>query len=305
MKDTVKAPALKPGDTIGVMAPSSYVEKADIEKSKALMEKRGYKVFIHPQTYERHHQSAGTHLQKTLALQGLWQRADIKAIWTAGGGNRALHLLDMINFKAAEGKPKILIGFSDVTALLNAYHAHNGLITFHGPVFKELYQYPKAQIDHTLGILAGEKAEYPIKKAKILREGKAKGKLIGGCLSLFQYLNETKDAARCDGALLFLEDAGDHLSRIDRMFAHLKRQGVFEKISGLILGEFLDMQDGKRPFGFTMEEMIAEYTEGLDIPVILNAPFGHGKTLYTFPVGCQAALDTQKRSLKLTEKAVK
>src|SRR5262249_50985443 len=105
----MKAPALKPGDTIGVMAPSSTVEKEDIEKSKALLESKGYKVFVHPQTYERENQSAGTHLQKTLALQGLWQRDDIKAIWAAGGGNRALHLLSSINFEAMKKKPKIFI----------------------------------------------------------------------------------------------------------------------------------------------------------------------------------------------------
>src|SRR5690242_17752811 len=96
----MKPPALKPGDTIGVMAPSSYVENADIEKSKAVLEKRGYKVFVHPQTWERNNQSAGTNLQKTLALQGLWQRKDINAIWAAGGGNRALHFMDSINFDA-------------------------------------------------------------------------------------------------------------------------------------------------------------------------------------------------------------
>jgi muramoyltetrapeptide carboxypeptidase len=298
----MKAPALKPGDTIGVMAPSSYVEKADIEKSKALLEKKGYKVFIHPQTYERHNQSAGNNLQKTLAFQGLWQRADIKAIWAAGGGNRVLHFMDSINFDALKKKPKIFIGFSDVTALLNGIYAHTGLTTFHGPVFKLATK--NKELDHLLALLGGEKSEYPLKGAEVLHEGKAEGKLIGGNLSLFQYLPNTLPGKFWKNSILFLEDNGEEFSRVDRMMMHLKRTGVLKDIKGLILGEFTDLKDTGRPYGFTFEDIIREHTEDLDIPVVTNAPFGHGKTLYTFPVGAKARLDTKNMRFELLEKAV-
>ncbi len=301
----MKAPALKPGNTIGVMAPSSYVEKKDIEASKAMLEKRGYKVFIHPQTYERHNQSAGTDLQKTLALQGLWQRKDIDAIWAAGGGNRALHFLDSINFKAIEKKPKILIGFSDVTSLLNGFYAHTGLVTFHGPIFKNLHQRDAKQIDQALKVMAGEKTVYPIKNSTVMRTGMADGKLVGGNLSLFQYLPNTLPGKFWKNALLFLEDCGDEMSRFDRMFLHLKRIGVLSEIKGLILGDFDVAKDSGKPYGFSLEKIILEHTEGLEIPIISGAPFGHGKTLYTFPIGAKARLDTQKKTLALTEKAVK
>jgi muramoyltetrapeptide carboxypeptidase len=299
----MKPPALKPGDTIGVMAPSSYVEKDDIEKSKALLEQRGYKVFVHPQTYERHNQSAGNELQKTLALQGLWQRADINAIWAAGGGNRALNFLDSINFNALKKKPKIFIGFSDVTALLNGIYAHTGLTTFHGPVFKLVHKH--AELDHLLGLLAGQKVLYPLQSAEILKPGKAQGKLIGGNLSLFQYLPQTLPGKFWKNAILFLEDAGDELSRFDRMLLHLKRIGVFKDINGLLLGDFTLAKETGRPFGFTLSDLIHEYTDELNIPIILNAPFGHGKTLFTFPLGTKASLNTENKSLKLLEKAVK
>ena len=219
---------LRPGDTIGVMAPSSYVEKKDIEKSKALLEKKGYKVFIHPQTYERENQSAGTHLQKTLALQGLWQRPDITAIWAAGGGNRAMHLLDSINFEAMKRKPKILIGFSDVTALLNAVTVHTGIPTVHGPVFKNLSGYK--QLDHLLDLLAGKKISYPWNKIKVLSPGKAEGPLIGGNLSIFQYLPKTLPGEFWKDSLLFLEDCGEELSRVDRMLLHLRRSGILKDV---------------------------------------------------------------------------
>lgn len=299
----MKPPALKPGDTIGVMAPSSYVEKKDIEKSKALLEKHGYKVFVHPQTFERHHQSAGTDLQKTLALQGLWQRADINAIWAAGGGNRASHFMDSVNFEALKKKPKIFIGFSDVTVLLNAIYAHTGLITFHGPVFKNLHTYD--QLDHLLDLLAGKKPAYPMNHARVIREGNTTGKLVGGNLSVFQYLPKTLPGKFWKNALLFLEDCGDEISRFDRMFLHLKRIGVLREINGLILGEFTDVKDTGRPYGFSLRDIVLEHTEDLDIPIIMDAPFGHGKNLYSFPVGVKALLDTKKLHLELHEIAVR
>ncbi len=293
----LKPPPLRPGDTIGVMAPSSHVERKNIEKSTALLEKKGFKIFVHPQTYERENQSAGTHLQKTLALQGLWQRADIAAIWAAGGGNRAMHLLDSINFEAMKRKPKILIGFSDVTALLNAVTANTGIPTVHGPVFKNLSGYK--QLDELLSLLAGKKIIYPWKKMKVLNPGKAKGPLIGGNLSIFQYLPRTLPGEFWKDSILFLEDCGEELSRIDRMLLHLRRTGVLKDAAGIVMGQFTNMKDTGRPFGYTLEQIIREHTESFDGPVVMNAPFGHEKDLYAFPVGVEAVLDTKKQSFKL------
>lgn len=295
----IYAPALNLGDTIGVFAPSSYVEKDDIEKSKAVLEERGYKVFIHPQTYERENQSAGTHLQKSLAFQGLWQRQDIKAIWAAGGGNRSLHLLDTINFEKLKSKPKILIGFSDVTALLNAVYARTGITTFHAQVFKNVHKYE--QLDDLLSLLGGKTPSVPFgKEIKILHKGKAQGHLVGGNLSLFQYLPQTLPNEFFKDSILFLEDCSEELSKLDRMFLHLKRLGVLAQIKGLALGQFSDMQETGRPFGYSLEGLVKEHTEGLDIPVVMNLPFGHTSPFYPLPVGGQARLDTAKKRFELT-----
>lgn len=296
------APALKPGDTIGVFAPSSWVEKDDIEKSKAVLEKKGYKVFVHPQTYERFNQSAGNHLQKTLAFQGLWQRDDIKAIWAAGGGNRAMYLLDTINFDKIKDKPKILIGFSDVTSLLNSVYVNTGIVTFHGQVFKNLHKWK--ELDHALNILSGKKdVAMPFGDALVVRPGRAKGPLMGGNLSIFQYLPGTLPDKAFKGAIIFLEDCNEELSRIDRMLLHLKRSGIFENAAALLLGEFSNMLESQRPFGFKFEDIVSELTDGLDIPVVMNLPFGHGKTLYSLPIGATAKLDTSEFLLKLPEPA--
>ncbi|MCF8495892.1 MAG: LD-carboxypeptidase [Alphaproteobacteria bacterium] len=295
----MKPPPLHPGDLIGVMAPSSFIEAEHVEKSKALLEELGYKVFIHPQTFERLHQSAGTVLQKSLAFQGLWQRDDINAIWAAGGGNRALTLLESINFEKLKAKPKTLIGFSDITALLTALYAHTGIQGVHGPIFKFLHRHQ--QLDHLLAFLRGENPPFPMEDAKILREGTAEGPLIGGNLSVFHYLPHTLPGEFWKGAILFLEDCNEEISRIDRMFIHLKRTGVLKDIAGLVLGEFTDITDSRRPFGFSLEEIVQEHTQGLNIPIIMNAPFGHGDKLYPLRVGARARLETNPASLETIE----
>ncbi|MCK5284787.1 MAG: LD-carboxypeptidase [Alphaproteobacteria bacterium] len=300
----MKPVALNPGDCIGVMAPSSIVEKSDIEKSKVRIEKLGYNVFIHPQTYEQHNQSAGTSIQKIMALQGLWQRDDIKAIWLAGGGNRSLDLLDSINFKAMKKKPKAIIGFSDSTTLLNSIYAHTGFPTFHGTVFKNVHKIQENQLIQTLDILRGINNEIPLNNVSIIKEGEAEGILIGGCLSLFQYLISTEDCAPLSNAILFLEDTNEHLSRIDRMLLHLKRRGVFKEINALILGEFCNMQESDNPFGFELRDLIEEYTKECNIPIIMNAPFGHGENIYTLPIGTHVNLKTTLAKLSFLETSV-
>lgn len=295
--------SLNKGDCIGVFAPSSFVDQEDIENSVRIIESLGYKVFVHPQTYERENQSAGSHLQKSLAFQGLWQRKDIKAIWAAGGGNRCMHLLDMINFKHIAKNPKILIGFSDVTALLNSVYAHTGVITFHGPVFKNLHKYKET--NHLISLLEGNKdTSYPLEKINILRNGMAQGHLVGGNLSLFQYLPQTLPNDFYKGSILFLEDCNEELSRIDRMLLHLKRLGVLKQIKGLVLGQFSSMTDSGHPFGYTLEDIIEEHIEGLDIPVLYNMPFGHDENLYTLPIGGNASIDTADCTFKLNGTAV-
>ncbi|PCJ00240.1 MAG: LD-carboxypeptidase [Alphaproteobacteria bacterium] len=297
----ITPPAFQAGDTVGVFAPSSWVERDDIEKSKALLESRGFQVFVHPQTYERENQSAGNHLQKSLAFQGLWQRKDIKAIWAAGGGNRCTHLLETINFARLDKTPKILIGFSDVTSLLNAITAHTNITTFHGPVFKNLYKYK--QLDHLIDLLGGALTTYPMTKDNVLREGKAEGRLIGGNLSLFQYLPQTLPDDFYKDSILFLEDCNEELSSIDRMLLHLKRLGVLNEINALVFGQFTDILETGTPFGYTLDDIIQEHIGDAQYPVLHNMPFGHGKDIYTFPIGTRASIDTQTNEFTLLDAA--
>lgn len=284
----IQPPALKIGDCIGVMAPSSRVEESDLQASVDLLHKHGYKTFIHPQTFEKLHQSAGTNEQKRDALHALVKNPDIKAIFFATGGNRALHLLGLLDFSLIRSHPKIYMGFSDNTALLNAITARTGLITYHGPTFRRISKNP--QIDFNLRLLKGEETTIALESATTLRKGHAEGWLIGGNISLFQYLIHSGDMPDATGAILFLEDCYEEWSRIDRDFCFFKRSGIFDKISGLILGQFTDMLDTGTPFGFTFEDIIAEHTAGTKFPILTNAPFGHGENMVALPIGAKAKL---------------
>lgn len=281
--------------TIGVMAPSSIVEREDIERATKIMEDRGYNVFVHPQTYEVYGQSAGNILQKSLAFQGLWQRKDIDIIWAAGGGNRGMQLLESVNFKRLKDNPKTLIGFSDVTALLNGIYAHTGITSIHGPVFKNLHKFK--EWDALTGLIEDDSFDMDLSDAAILNEGETEGTLIGGNLSLFQYLPHILPGDFYKGGILCLEDCNEELNKIDRMLMALRLSGVLKNINGLVLGQFTGLTDTGRPFGFTLEEIIREHTQDLDIPIIINAPFGHGESLHPMPIGQHVKLSTMAQSL--------
>lgn len=281
-------PPLNPGDTIGIMAPSSRVDAADLENGAAVLRRKGYNVLIHPQCAARHNQSAGTNEEKRDALHDLVKNPDVKAIIFATGGNRALHLLDIIDYDLIKKHPKIYMGFSDNTALLNAITAKTGIVTYHGPTAKRLTKNP--QVDFNLSLLAQKEKIIPLTGATVFHDGSADGILVGGNLPMIRSLVCTKDLLDLNDAILFLEDINEETSRLDRDFCTFRRKGVFDNISGLILGQFKNLLDTGTPFGFTFEDIIAEHTEGLNIPILMNAPFGHAEDLYALPIGARMAL---------------
>lgn len=287
----IPAPLL-PGDTIGIMAPSSYGDKEPVLQAKAMLEKRGYKVFIHLQTWIKLNQSAGTGKQKAAAFHDLIKDKNIKAIFCARGGNRAGTMLEHLDFKLIAKNPKIVLGYSDITALLNAIYKKTGIIGYHGPMARAFNTLPKKQIEQCFDLLTDKAQSLEMPKAKIIKAGKASGTLIGGNLSVLCSLLGTPYQPDFKNAILFLEDIGEETSHIDRYLWQLRNAGALHQIKGLILGSFTDMKDtGRTKYGFTLENCVKGVTSDIKIPVLMNAPFGHGKELYTLPIGAKAALN--------------
>ncbi len=294
--ETLKPAALQKGDMIGVLSTSCWLEETDLTVAQNFLKEEGYQAFHHPQALARLNQSAGSAQEKTDAFHDLFSNPDMKMVMGARGGNRAITMLDKIDFDLIRKNPKILIGYSDMTALLNGLYTKCGLITFHGPLYRELPTHKNSQ--HMIDMVSGKVENIELPGSEILKAGNAEGKLFGGNLSSFQALIGTELLPDLDGAILFLEDVGDHLSRYDRMFGHLRVSGILGKISGLVTGQFTDVKDSEnRPFGFTLKDVIEEHTAGLNIPVLMNAPFGHGEDLPTFPIGCRAQLDGAELTL--------
>ncbi|MDB5491108.1 MAG: LD-carboxypeptidase family protein [Micavibrio sp.] len=303
---TIKPAALKKGDLIGVMAPSRTVNQGDLDAGIKLLEQRGFQVEVHPQTYFKHKSSAGTEAQKADALHELFQRTDIKAIFAATGGSHALWLAsDAVDYGIIRRNPKIFMGFSDTTALLNAFNARSGLTTFHGPLVK--YIQTLRNIDITFDVLAGDKVAYPTEQMNVVKTGLATGPLIGGNMAMVEYLNGTKFFPKPDGAILFLEDTGEEIHNIDRMLWKLRASGVLDKISGLVFGSFSKTKDSGSPYGLTLEDVIERNIHGLNIPIVTGAPFGHDDLLAAMPVGGIAKLAVRRSSIVfgLDEPAVK
>jgi len=287
----ITPPPLQSSDTIGVMAPSSYIDERDLRAAVKYVEGRGYKVYVHPQTLTRHNQSAGTNAKKLQAFHDLIKNPDIKAIIFATGGNRALNWVDNIDWNLVKSNPKIMMGFSDITPIINLAYQKTGLMTYHGPNLRWFMagNYNQADADQCFSLLSGQGGALTLATQPIDLESSPPitGRLVGGNLPNFQYLIHDIDL---DGAILFLEDWNEEYSRLERVLCHLKRQGVFNKINGLILGQFENMLDTGRPYGFTLRDMIAEHVPET-CPVIWDAPFGHGKRLMTFPIGAHVQIE--------------
>jgi len=291
-------PPLQKGDTIGVMSTSCWLEEDDILTAKAFIEAKGYNVYVHPQATARLNQSAGSAQEKVDAFHDLIQNPDIKAIMGARGGNRAITMMDKIDFELIKQNPKILMGYSDVTQLLHAVYKHCDLVTYHGPLFRELPN--RKEFEQVFAFLGGDRPKYNFERFDTLNSGSAEGKLFGGNMSVFQTLIGTANLPDLSGGILILEDIADHLSRYDRMLAHYKNAGVLNTVSGIVFGDFTDVQDDEeRPFGFTLENIIREHTEGLNIPIVMNAPFGHGDDLPVFPIGAPVKLTASEEAVSL------
>lgn len=292
----MKPKPLPDGGTIAIIAPSSRGQP-DLA-GVGILEKRGFKVRVHAQNFLTDNQSAGSAAQRAMALTEMFADPKVDAVMAARGGNRAMHFLPMLDFSAIKANPKPFIAFSDGTALLNAFYAQTGLIGYHGPTLSRVAKAQPSELDQMVNALQGKGAKLNWNDAVTVQGGKASGPLIGGNLSMMAALCGTPYMPDASGAILFIEDIGDQLSRYDRMLAQLRLAGVLSKISGLVIGQMIvDGDSSVTPFGFSVEDIIQDHIKGLNIPVLMNAPFGHSGPLCTLPVGGMAMLDADSKIL--------
>jgi muramoyltetrapeptide carboxypeptidase len=294
----IKGHRLQKNQTIGVIAPASPTSKSEIQKGLSLLESYRLKPRLGEHLFDTLHYLAGHDNDRAADLHQMFSDPEIKAIFCARGGYGTARLLDIIDFDIIRKNPKIIVGFSDITALLSAIYKKTGLITIHGPTLSQLSKDNNWPNLSKL-ITTSYKPELFLGKGKIINKGKARGILLGGNLSVISSLCGTSFLPSFKNAILFLEDKGESPYRLDRMFTQLLLNGHLRDISGLIIGQINDC--GKKDI---IESMLEERLCGLNIPVITGLPVGHGDENVSLPLGLPALLDTESMVLKIEESAV-
>lgn len=301
---------LKKGDTIGVIAPSNYIEKDDLEyinASIALMEASGFKVKFGKYVFENT-LGYGTSPEKRAAdINWAFKDDEVKAIMCVKGGEDSNTTLDYIDYEMIKKHPKIICGFSDNTSILNAIHEKTGLVTYHGPTFKSLTswetgyaykQFIKTFVEDTESLIMGE----PEDEYTTIQAGQATGELIGGNLSLFTKLVCGKYAVNVQNKILFLEELGFEAApeMVNSNIYYLKQNGVFDRIAGLWIGNY------EHPSKISLEKIITNAIgDEYKFPIIKSNNFGHIDKKIIIPIGTKAEINTnEKIKIKLVEKCV-
>jgi muramoyltetrapeptide carboxypeptidase len=307
----IKPPALRLGDTIGIVAPASNIQRADLDRGCEALRRAGYHPFYFDSILEKDLYFAGPVERRVRELEEMFVRDDVRAIVCARGGYGANYLLQALDLQKIKAHPKIFVGYSDVTALLTYFADAAGLVTFHGPmVAKDWAHEDGVEIDSWQAALSGTAAwdlnlqDTP--SVSGLVEGSAEGILYGGCLSILVASLGTPYEIRTSGTILFLEDFAAKPYQVDRMLMQLKLAGKFEEVRGIVFGEMLDCVQIANQ-GYKLEEVVKRIVGGLGVPVAYGVPSGHvtSKNI-TLPIGVRAGLTVRngRVSLKILEAAV-
>lgn len=289
MAGRLKPKRLTEGARIGIVNPAYWLEPERQQRAVRVFEELGYVCVPGRSTELKQDTYAGAPEDRAADINAMFEDTSIDAIICARGGYGGNRVLPLLDYEVIRANPKIFVGYSDTTGSLTSIAQRSGLVTFHGPM---LTTYGKHTIDYNLdtfqNILSG-RAGLEIRapnacRARTLRPGAAQGPLWGGNLTLVNSRLGTTEQIDTSGAILFLEDVGEDLYKFDRMMLHLRNSGSLDHISGLIIGEMLEMSDSEVPFGKNVDEIVMDVCGDLDFPVISNFPCGHGDYQATLPV---------------------
>ncbi len=265
---------LEKKDTVAIVSTARKISLKEIKPAIKLFESWNLKVKIGKTIGLENNQFAGSDEERIKDFQVMLDDDKVKAIWCARGGYGTVRIIDALNFSNFKKNPKWIIGYSDVTVLHN--HIHNlGFETLHATMPIDLSKNPPEALKSLKKVLFGDNLSYSINSDKLNKLGIAKGKLVGGNLSMLYSLLGSETTINTDGKILFLEDLDEYLYHIDRMMQNLKRNGYFNNLKGLIVGSMSDMNDNIIPFGKTAKEIVFDVCNKYDIPICFNFPAGH------------------------------
>lgn len=302
----VKPARLRRGDTVGLISPGFVLPESDqygeIERT---IRDLGFKVKSGSHARERYGYLAGIDKNRASDLNRTFSDPEIDAIIPFRGGWGSNRILDRIDYKMIARNPKPLVGFSDITSLLLAIYTRTGLVTFHGPVGKS--EWTDFTFRHFRSIVmqgdAPELVNPENETFTTIAPGRATGPLLGGNLTVLTSMLGSDYLPDFDGAILFLEDVGEDIYRIDRMLTQLKLGGILDRINGLVFGKCTNCKPGT-DYSLTLDQVFSDHIEPLNIPAFRGSMIGHIDDVFTLPVGIPAEIDADKGTIELLETAV-
>ncbi len=301
----IKPLALRSGDTVGIVAPASNIQRGLLEKGCDTLRNLGYKPFYFDSIFDQDFYFAGSIPRRAREFHEMFMRDDVRAILCARGGYGSNYLLSGLDLGEIAAHPKILVGYSDITTLLTYITDSTGLVTFHGPmVTKDFAVADGVDIRAWQAALTGL-SEWHLDAGtdsgvKPLIEGEAKGALYGGCLSMLAASLGTPYEISTAETILFMEDVATKPYQIDRMLMQLKLAGKLTGVRGIVFGEMLDCVQTKQDQDYTLEEVVLRVVGDLGVPVAYGLRSGHvSRKNITLPLGVRASLKVGKREVSL------
>ena len=297
----LRPPLIHKGDTVGLAAPAGPLKEEVLRQGLQLLWDCGLKVKYAPDICRHDNYLAGSDQRRLEELHQLWDDDEVKAILAVRGGYGCARLLGRLDFDLIRRKPKALIGFSDLTILVNVIHQQTGLVTFHGPMLSTLARDGRPALEAMLNELAVQgRQELTIKGLEVLRPGQAEGPLIGGNLTCLCQLLATPYEPAWAGTILLLEDINEPAYRVDRLLTQLSLAGHLDRVAGVILGDFLDSELHSINDLELVWRRVLELTDERT-PVWANFPAGHGPRNILLPVGLTVRLDSSSGVLRLLD----
>ena len=305
--------ALNPGDTVGLVSPSSAVSDwLTLQLAQEVMEALGFSVRTGAHYGDRRGHLAGTDAGRADDINAMFADRDIRAVICVRGGSGAARLLPLLDYDVIRANPKALLGYSDVTALHCAIQARTGLVTFHGPngsgswnsfnadQFRRLF-FERELMEYRNLEEAGDELVQRRNRTITITGGKARGELVGGNLAVLTALAGSPYMPDFDGKILFLEDVSEAPYRIDRMFSTLKLMGALDRIAGFVWGHCTDCNPGDGYGSLTIEQILDDHIRSLGIPAYRGAMIGHIRQQFIVPVGGRVELDADAGTFRLLE----
>ena len=313
----IKPPRLKAGDKLAIVAPGSYISEEELQDSIKNLNQLGFEIAYSEKILLQNGYFAGTDKERSEDLMKMFSDKSIKGIVCARGGYGCARILPMLKYDVIRENPKVLIGYSDITALLYGIYQKAGLIAFHGPVgtstfndysinnFKKVLLKPERTSLFKNSTSCDDENIYGV---TTIVKGKGKGRLVGGNLSIMVSLIGTEYDVNYSGKIVFIEEIGEEPYRIDRMLTQMIQTGKFEHAAGVMMGIFrkceVKEEDASFSKSFNLMEVLKDRLSRLKIPVVYGMSFGHVKDKFTIPFGALAELDASKQTFTLLEKAV-